>query len=163
MGMYCTFRRVSMEKIEAYLNNSQLLEDDFYSNELAEVPKLDIDKAWDGIHFLLTGNPISKHEHPLSAVITGIHDIDENQDFGYGPARYIDSQAVKSLNEKIKFIDLEMLLLSFNPHKMAELNVYPEIWEDVHAFEYLREYFVKLQSFYQHAAWANEGIVIIIN
>jgi hypothetical protein len=45
---------------------------------------------------------------------------------------------------------------------MIEQDVYPDIWEDQRSFEYLQEYFVKLQSFYQHASWANEAIVITI-
>jgi len=67
------------------------------------------------------------------------------------------------LNEKIKAIGIEDLKLRFNPQEMKDQSVYPDIWDEQNSFDYLEEYFVKLQSFFQHASWANEAIVIIIN
>lgn len=164
MGMYCTLRRVIMEKLESYLEDSHKLEQDFFSNEVTQAPSLDIDKAWDGIIFLLTGSSFEDAvENKMSQVILGSASIDENQDLGYGPARYLLPEEVKSLNEKIKAIGIEDLKLRFNPQEMKDQSVYPDIWDEQNSFDYLEEYFVKLQSFFQHASWANEAIVIIIN
>jgi hypothetical protein len=69
---------------------------------------------------------------------------------------------VKSINNKIKILNVEDLKFRCNAGQMIEQDVYPDIWEDQRSFEYLQEYFVKLQSFYQHASWANEAIVITI-
>jgi len=164
MGMYCTLRRVTLDKLESYLQNSHLLEEDFYSNEVTEIPQLDIDKAWDGIIFLLAGNSfVNAENNALSRVILGAKPIDKNQNIGHGPARYLLPEQVKELNEKIKTINLDDLKNRFDAEKMNDLAVYPEIWKDENSFEYLQEYFIKLQSFYQHASWANEAIVIIID
>ncbi len=165
MGMYCTLRRVPLEKLESYLKDSQLLENDFYSNELTEIPLLDIDKSWDGIIFLLKSESKSNTEYrPLEQVILGSAAIDDKQDLGYGPAKYLLPAEVKDLNNQIKNITVNELKNRFDASKMIAEGIYPDIWEEENnSFEYLEEYFVKLQSFYQHASWANEAVIIIID
>ena len=163
MGMYCIFHRISLEKLESYLENSDLLEEDFYSNEVSQIPQLDIDKAWNGILFLLTGGSLEDAEnHILGKVILGSADIDKKKIIGYSSARYLLPEEVKSLNDKIKTLNTDDLKYRFDPLAMKKLEIYPNIWEDKNSFEYLQEYFMQLQSFYQHASWANEAIVISI-
>ena len=163
MGMYCTLRRIPMGKLESYLENSNLLKEDFYSNEVSEIPQLDIDKSWDGIIFLLTGKSHNNvGQNILASTILGTASFDESLNLGYGAPRYLLPEEVKSINNKIKILNVEDLKFRFNAGLMIEQDVYPDIWEDQRSFEYLQEYFVKIQSFYQHASWANEAIVITI-
>ena len=164
MGMTCTLRRISVENLERYLHNSYTMEIDFYSNELIEIPQLDIDKSWDGIIFLLTGNSSRNlGTNILGKVLLGSGTIDENQIIGYGPARYLLPEEVKTLNNKIKILNPDDLKFRYDPAKMILEDVYPAIWQEENAFDYIKEYFIELQSFYQHASWANEAIVIIIS
>lgn len=164
MSIYCTLRRVSMDKIASYQADSALMEADFYSENFSYVQELDIDKSWDGLAYLLTGKSGTQvDDYSIGTAIIGQTVIDKNQDLGYGPARFNNSIEVKSLNEKLKIIDEDFLSVRFDPKRMNELAIYPEIWDDVHAFDYLKEYFFEVQSFYQHASWSNEGIISILS
>ena len=65
-----------------------LLEEDFYSNEVSQIPQLDIDKAWNGLLFLLTGGSLEDAEnHILGKVILGSADIDKKKIIGYSSSQ----------------------------------------------------------------------------
>lgn len=130
MSMIGNLFRVTKSELEDYLNNSSLLEDRLYGeNEEPDYQNLDdIDKAWDGILFLLTGDGISNIHHPLAKVLFSGQLIDENQDLGYGPAHYLKPEQVIDLNNQISKITVNDLKLKFNPEKMTELGIYPKIW-----------------------------------
>jgi len=56
--------RVKKTELEEYLKNSTLLEERIYSDEMDDPHSIDIDKSWDGIIFLLTGesaNSVGDH------------------------------------------------------------------------------------------------------
>src|SRR5687768_2691470 len=54
----------------------------------------DVDKAWQGIHFLLTGSD-REGNGPLAFILHGGRSIDE--DLGYGPPRGFTSVEVKAV------------------------------------------------------------------
>ena len=70
MGMIGNFLRVSSAELEEYLKDSSLLENRIYDEECEdEDPNMiDIDKSWDGIIFLLTGQSFENSDHPLTRV-----------------------------------------------------------------------------------------------
>lgn len=166
MGMICTLRRISKAKLDEYLENSHLMEEEFFSNEVTEIPLLDIDKSWDGIIFLLTGatfNEASENERAL--IIIGEKPMSTRPDSQDYHARYNSPEKVLHFAEILKSIDPNDLKSKFNPKRMNELDVYPNIWEQEdknELFTYLEEYFLKIQNFYQQAAWSKEAIVIEI-
>ncbi|OYD45150.1 hypothetical protein CHU00_12945 [Sphingobacterium cellulitidis] len=164
MEMYCTLRRVSQEKLDSYIQDNHLLLEDFFSNEFREVPQLDIDKSWAGIQYLL--EKVSEQQDSglnLAEIISGNSSIHKIGDSYEERVRYLVPKDVKVLNEELKTLKSEQLRTHFNSKAMLELAIYPGIWQDEHSFAYLSEYFTKLQSFYQHASWANEAVVIMIN
>lgn len=167
MGMTCTLLRVTKSELEEYLNNSSLLEDRIFNDEPEGEDKnlLDIDKSWDGIIFLLTGQNIENAEHPLLQVIFSGQIIDNEQDLGSGPANYRTPEQVADLNAQISKITVEDLRQKYDPVKMSKLDVYPNVWErDVEeAFEYLSDYFIELQQFYSDASLNGQAIITIIS
>lgn len=162
MGMIANLLRVTTAELETYLLDSSLLEGRIYSEEAAEDQNLiDVDKAWDGIIFLLTGQNIQNADHPLVQVLFSGQLIDEEQDLGYGPGHYLTSDQVKDLNEKISKITTEDLKLKYNSKQMNELDVYP-IWDE-DSFDYLDENFKLLQQTYAEAANKEQAIITFLN
>src|SRR5205809_3698611 len=56
---------------------------------------LDVDKAWHGLHFLLTG-AANEERPPLDFLVTGGEEIGD-EDVGYGPARAYHSLQVREI------------------------------------------------------------------
>ncbi|WP_267405410.1 MULTISPECIES: YfbM family protein [unclassified Chryseobacterium] len=166
MSMIGNLLRVTKAELEGYLNDSSLLEARLYGeNENPDYQNPDdIDKAWDGILFLLTGDGISEINHPLTKVLFSGQLIDENQDLGYGPAHYLTPEQVVDLSKQIAEITVNDLKLKFDPEKMTELGIYPEIWaEGDDAFEYLADNFLVVQKMYAEAAKNGEGMITYLN
>lgn len=165
MGMIGNLLRVTNTELEAYLEDSSLLEGKLYADEINEDEKFaDIDKTWDGIIFLLTGQSLDTAEHHLTRILFSGQIIDEDQDLGLGPAHYLNSEEVFELNNEISKITIEGLKQNFNPEKMNELDIYPSIWnEGDDAFDYLVEGFLSVQHIFAEAAKNKEAMITFIN
>lgn len=165
MGMVVTFLRISDQELETYKKNSQLLEDRIYSDEIDDDPNfIEIEKSWDGIIYLLTGKGAADSTGYLERVIFSAQFIDEEQNFGYGPAHFLMGEEVKELNQRLTKISIEELKLNFNPAEMSRLGIYPSIWEEGEsAFEYLSTYFEVLKNFYVEASKNNQAIISMIS
>ena len=157
--------RVKLTDLEAYLIDSSLLEDFIYNDDEADQTNLiDIDKAWEGILYLLTGQSLAEVNHPLAAVLFSGQLIDDEQDLGYGPANYLTAEEVSLLNEQIFKITATDLKARFNPSEMNQLGIYPEGWDEGdESFDYLYEYFCALQQFYAQAAANREAVITFLN
>ncbi|MCB9261285.1 MAG: YfbM family protein [Flavobacteriales bacterium] len=157
--------RVSNAELEEYINDSSKLYGRIYNDKGYEDPKLtDVEKAWAGILFLLTGKNIDDLDHPLAKVLFSGQLIDEDQDLGYGPANYLTPIQVSEINAQISKISTEELKRSFDAKRMMTLEIYPTIWDEGdEAFEYLNEYFKALQQVYSDATKNGEAIITFIN
>lgn len=155
--------RVTESELENYLKDSSLLLDRINNQDTEDVNLVDIDKAWDGIIFLLTGQSIiNGNNHPLSKILFSEQIIDEVQDLGYGPAHYLTPAQVSELNTQISVITANSLKSNFNPAKMTE--VYPSVWEEEDgAFEYLIDGFSVVQKIYAEAAKNGEAMITFIS
>ena len=166
MSMIGNLLRVSNTELEAYLKDSSLLEKRIYDDESETYGKhaVDIDKAWDGIVFLLTGASLAHAEHPLVKVLFSGQLIDEDQDLGYGPGHYLLPEEVTELNNRISSLTTADLKKNYHPQKMTEQEVYPDIWDEGdEAFEYLSQNFTTIQKVYAEAAKNGEAIITYIN
>lgn len=164
MSMIGNLLRVTNTELDEYLKNSSLLEKRIYSDEANDSDLLDIDKAWEGIIFLLTGQCLAEADHPLVAVLFSGQMVDSDQDFGYGPAHYLRPDQVAELNDQIAAITVDDLKQRYDAAQMMELGVYPEIWEDDdEAFDYISGYFTSVQQFYSDAARNQQAIITFVN
>jgi len=164
MSMIGNLLRVKKSELDEYLQDSSLLEERIYQDDAEEPNLIDIDKAWEGIIFLLTGSNLAEAEDPLVAILFSGQLLDEEQDLGYGPAHYLTPEQVVELNDELAKFSVEDLKEKFNTEKMMELGVYPEIWDEGdQAFDYLSEYFLILQQFYSTAAANNEAVITYLS
>ncbi|WP_251040580.1 YfbM family protein [Chryseobacterium sp. ISL-6] len=155
--------RVKESELENYLKDSSLLLDRINNHDTEDANLVDIDKAWDGIIFLLTGQSIiNSNNHPLSKILFSEQIIDEVQDLGYGPAHYLTPSQVSELNTQISVITANSLKPNFDPAKMTE--VYPSVWEEEDgAFEYLVDGFSVVQKTYAEAAKNGEAMITFLS
>ena len=124
----------------------------------------DLDMAWHGIHYLLTGTAWEGPE-PLNFLVCGGKEVGDI-DVGYGPARVIGSDEVKRILDAVGAIDEDKLRQRFNPEEMKSLEIYPDIWDrdpaDDDTLGYCIENFQHLRQFLSDAAGNSMGVALYI-
>lgn len=157
MGMIEILRILTPAEVEAFEPSERHIADLVFEESSAA---LDIDKAWDGIGFLLS--------HCGGAASVDIKDAvyggdPVGDDLGYGPARLISPPHVKQLAEALAVIDVATLTQAFDADAMSREEVYPNIWDDDEdALAYLLEYWPLLIEHYQRAANQDAAMLLAL-
>jgi hypothetical protein len=165
MGMIGNLMQVTEKDLKDILKNPSLLEDRVDADE-AKDDEIDLDKAWEGIFYALTGYTlaeIEKAKPPMAWVVFGDKVVDEDLDMGYGPAQYITPDQVKQLNQELDKVTAEQLTQNYDGKKMTDHGIYPEIWEETDGLDYLLEYFAEMKAFYKRAGEANKAVISFIS
>ncbi|WP_217903485.1 YfbM family protein [Flectobacillus sp. BAB-3569] len=165
MSMIGNLLRVTKIELEEYLKDSSLLEERIYNNTSDEEdPKLvEIDRSWEGILFLLTGQNLETIDHLMARVLFSGQVIDEEQDLGYGPGQYLTHREVKELNTELSKITTEELEQRYDSKRMMELEIYPNTWEEDEMINYLTDYFEILKEVFAEASQNDEAIITFLN
>ncbi|ANM30387.1 hypothetical protein ABI59_13605 [Acidobacteria bacterium Mor1] len=87
----------------------------------------DLDKAWHGIHYLLTGTDWGG-TGAAAFIINGGQQVGDI-DVGYGPARVFTAAEVRGIRDALHAVDDQTLRDRFNPTEMMALEIYPTIWD----------------------------------
>lgn len=163
MSMIGNFLAVTEADLKSYLDNCDLLAARINDYDSENQNSIDVDKAWQAIHYILTNDPW-EGESPESLVILGGQDIGE--DFGYGPGKYLTSSEVKMVAEFLKKVDFTKIRAEYDPETFDNLEIYPSvIWleEKEEALDYVLSFFEPLIEFYANAAKNNFAVVKYIN
>jgi len=122
---------------------------------------LALDKAWHGLHFLLTGSA-SSTDGPMGQAILGGRAV--GKDFGYGPARIVSAGQVRSIARALQGLNPAALAGKYDPQAMQHAEVYPSIWtrEGQEGFRFLMNYLPALQAFYEKAAESGLAVVVVL-
>ncbi len=168
MGMIGTMLQVSESEIESYKQDPALFEKRIYAEDFFDDPDvLDLDKLWEGMFFLLTGKALSGIDDvkpPLLWFLISDRSIDEEQDLGYGPASYINAEEVKQLYGELNKISDQEFKKRFQPSKMMELGIYPQIWDQgPEILEELFDCFNRVMDFYEKASGRNYAVITFIS
>ncbi len=160
MGMSCDVFAVTAAALEGVLANPDEV-DALLDHKT--VPFVGLEKAWHGLHFLLTGSPWDDESNAvLSFLATGGESVGE--DLGYGPARCLPPSAVKDLDDALSQISDDDLWSKFDPARMEAEHVYPLIWDEPEADlrdEYLM-YFRNLKAFVQQAHREGNALIVAL-
>lgn len=127
-----------------------------------EVDTIDLDKAWHGIHFMLTSTAW-EGAPPLNFLMHGGTVIGEVE-VGYGPARGMTAAEVQAVAAALAGIDEAFMRARFDPVQMTQLDIYPGIWDrdpaEDDSLGYCLEYFGALRVFVMRAAERGAGLII---
>lgn len=93
----------------------------------AGASSVDIDKAWDGLHFLLTGTSASTpiEDAALSEAIVGVYEFESDDFLGLTPVADLP-RVIGALEA----VDVEQLLASVDFSEFVAAELYPNIWSD---------------------------------
>ena len=164
MSMIENYRRVTESELSGLCANPTSISDFLYAeaNDGTERRRLDIDKSWHAIHFLLNGSPWDG-TYPLVCLVMGGESIGE-QDVGYGPARFLTTQQVKDVANAIEQIPAWELREKFDANRMNDEEIYPHGWRDsAEERDYISQHYLALVKFFKDAADANDAIIVYLN
>jgi hypothetical protein len=91
---------------------------------------VDLDKAWNCLHYLLTGSA-RDGEGPLAFLLKGGTPVGDEDLGGAGPARVFRPLEVAAIATALAEVTEPMLLQRFEPKKLEALGVYPGRWSEV--------------------------------
>ncbi|AZS17933.1 YfbM family protein [Paenibacillus lutimineralis] len=125
-------------------------------------PVYEMDKCWDGLHFLLTGVSASHpiEDDPLSEAIVGVHVLD-TEDF----IAVIGSDELPRILASLQAVDRIALQEHFNLSAFREQQIYPNTWVDEETDERFEELTLELQnliSFYERSRDQGHDILVSI-
>jgi hypothetical protein len=124
--------------------------------------RVDLDKAWHAIHFLLAGSA-DGGAMPAGFLLSGGTEIGD-VDVGYGPARGLTPQQTAEVASMLKELPTEALLARYDAAALEAADIYPSIWgrDGDEAREYVEEYYGVLRQFVEGAAARKQGLVLLV-
>lgn len=164
MSMICYLVRVPAGMLELFRKKSSLFESYLDSEDIDKNGhRLDLDKSWDALNYLLTGHTldtIEEAEPPLSDIIFSGQILDEDQDLGYGPAQYLEPEQVKEIHSALTGISVSDIREKYDAGVMNEKNVYPAAWKDNEEDKnFILDSFEDLKAFYEDAAEEGQSVI----
>lgn len=158
MGMIGNYVAVD-DKLWQQVKNKEI---NIYEIGSDEFPQLNIDKAWQGIFFVLC-NDMYDGEPPFSYVVPFSGEIIETDMIG---AFYLNSDQVKEAYTSIMNMSEEDFKAKFNfDALLAEDEMYPSFSKEEGAdlvFEYLYVNFKDIQEYYKQVVSKKMGVIFYI-
>lgn len=191
MGMTCTFHRVSAaqwDELEAdpdqaveFLMSVPGLEDaaleellrdparamEYFTARASDPARVDLDKDWHALHFLLTedpsleGPPLS--DEPIHQVVLGGTPTDVEG--SYGPVRKFSGETLRAVARAIQAVSWDDLRCRFSADAFNDAGIYPCAFDSRWCEDELAglaENYPRLQRLFADAAAADEVVLIAL-
>lgn len=166
MGMLAQYMAVDNKIFNSMLkmNNEEIIDKIEKLSENEQCDICDIDKMWDGLHFLLTGKSASEpiENNKLSEAVVGTDMFDENEDDFLA---YIKSEELKAIIDVMEKTNIDELLTKYNMDDFKNTKIYPNIWEkeeEVNIYDELIFCFESMLDFYKKCNKENMNIIVSI-
>ncbi|WP_239123223.1 YfbM family protein [Rhizocola hellebori] len=111
-------------------------------------------KAWEVIAFLLR-----RASFPID-VVMGEHTLGDDSDWGYGPARYLTAQEVAQAAAGLAALPFSALADGVALADLAAASVYPMIWDEPEALQWVQHWYEPLPTFLAAAAHAGDSVLV---
>ena len=167
MGMMACYMEADMEKIQLFksMDEDGLFEQVEELGESGEWETFDLDKLWDGIHFLLTGASadLPIYGNVMSEAIVGEKKFIDEEDTDY--IAYICPEHLKEIVTALEQLDLREIGKRYNPKEFAKNGIYPNIWmkeSEENVRKELEENLSGLVEFYKRCSNNENGVVVSI-
>jgi hypothetical protein len=126
---------------------------------------LSLDKAWHGLHFLLTGDA-DGGEEPACFLLAGGEDFGEDES-GDPVGQLLSPEQVRAFAAFLGTLDRDTLARRFDPARMVALDIYPRpIWErndeEYPPVRFLLDAFDDLRTFTSTAAASGDAVIVCI-
>lgn len=124
---------------------------------------IDIEKAWHGLHFLLTGTA-DEGDEPACYFLRGGEDLDDE-----GLTRALRPGQVRQFAQHLSALDADDLARRYDPERMTRLEIYPDaLWKrkaqpHESPLEWLIASFEDVRRFLDNAAVAGDCVVITVS
>ena len=126
---------------------------------------VDLDKAWHGLHYLLT-RTAWEGDPPLNFLLAGGREVGD-EEIGIGPARTFTPEETRTIAAALRGVGDHDLRSRFNPKEMMRREIYPEIWDRDPAEDdtlgYLMENVRSLRTTLDRLAAEGYGMMVTIS
>lgn len=119
--------------------------------------ELYLDKAWHGLHYLLTGGD-AESGAPLGYFLSGGEDVGGLPD---GTARLLNPAQTREFHEAVLALTPDDLRRRFDAERMHALDVYPNNWKQPGELAWLIDSLQRLQTFLSQQVAAGDRWLII--
>lgn len=166
MGMLACYMEAERDLIDNLKSKSdEDLFDVIETLEEQNIKMYDMDKLWDGLHFVLTGVSAAEpiENNLLSEAIVGTNKFSDDEMSDY--IAYSYPERVSKILSALDEYDINEALSDFSPRKLAAKGIYPTIWveEDKDALKKeLMEEFNGLKEFYRNICSEHKGVIVSI-
>jgi hypothetical protein len=120
----------------------------------AEARYLSTHKAWHAIAFLL-----DRADFPVK-VVFGEERFAEDEDWGYGPPRYLTVERVRTAAQALAATSYHELTIGVTQADLAEAELYPQIWDEPDSLDWVRGWYEPLVPFFTAAAEQGDAMLI---
>jgi len=162
MGIVCGLVALGKDQIDKALADPENVFhylDEFYENK--EVEGVGLDKAWHGIHFLLTGSAW-EGEEPLCYLVKGGELVGQEGD----DARVLRPDQIADWANALSTISADDLRKRYDPAAMKKADIYAMICDRVDEepgnLEYMLPYYEDLCSFLEKTKKENKWAIVSI-
>ncbi|MTE17559.1 DUF1877 family protein [Streptomyces sp. TRM43335] len=111
-------------------------------------------KAWDLLRFLL-----ARADFPVN-VVHGEEPFAEDEDWGYGPPRYLRPERVRIAAQELRTTPYDQLISGVDSADLTRAEVYPLGWEESGVLEWGRHWYGGLTQFFEAAAAADDAMLV---
>jgi hypothetical protein len=120
----------------------------------AKARHLSTDKAWQAIGFLL-----ERAEFPVD-VVYGEEQFDDDEDWGYGPPRYLTAERVHTAAQALATTSFDALTVGVTPATLMQADIYPQIWDEPDSLDWVRSWYEPLVPYFTDAASQGQTVFI---
>jgi len=173
MSVIATYTRLNATGLDSCRANPNWIEA-LCSRSIPDAETIDIDKACDGIVWLLSRLPAPPTtntegvsfvlQSSLAPLLWGTGGTSEaSLNASYGPASSLSVEQVREFSAWLQSIDPAQMRARYDPRTMDAESVYPQIWseEGLAAFDdYLLPNFQTLQALFSRAANAQQHVLV---
>ncbi len=157
MGMYCEVSAASQEDLGQHSEEAGL--GGLFGVDTATTDGVSLEKAWHGLHFLLTGE-VWGGEGPLAFLLAGGAQVGDDEE----APRWFTPQETANIHHALSGVSGDTLWSRFDANEMEQREIYPGIWdedeEDLKE-EYLT-YFHELKQVVAAAVQSGRGLLVAI-
>ncbi|TDV44300.1 uncharacterized protein DUF1877 [Actinophytocola oryzae] len=129
---------------------------EFVDRDEDQARGMDTDKAWAGLEFLL-----AKLGPPVNVISGGTAVTDD--EWGYDSPRLLGPDEVAEASRFLDGTPFARLAELYDPAELTAAEVYPMMWDEDWALEYLGGVHTALVTFFHDAAAASDSVLLWLN